>query len=64
MDYSVQLKKLEHNILPFRRRSITNDKTKKLQDEAKIEKEEPVKEYKVNHKTLKLVLHSDLNEAL
>ena len=40
---------------------MKNDKTKKLQDEAKIEKEEPVTEYKVNHKTLKLVLHSDLN---
>ena len=31
---------------------MKNDKTKKLQDEAKIEKEEPVTEYKVNHKTL------------
>lgn len=33
-------------LLFIRRRSITNDKTKKLQDEAKLEKEEPVKEYK------------------
>merc|ERR1711884_585278 len=33
-------------LLFIRRRSITNDKTKKLQDEAKVEKEEPVKEYK------------------
>ena len=31
----------------FRRRTQNNDKAKKLQDEARIEKEEPVKEYKV-----------------